>query len=98
MEGGFTYLHATLSERGEQFLTKAPTMRYTISSYPLPDKGGTVANYGGCHSLPVAPGGKCSTPTRASTPAPTSATASVSPRRHRRCTGSRSRRSSRFPR
>jgi multiple sugar transport system substrate-binding protein len=58
MEGGFTYLHATLSERGEQFLTKAPTMRYTISSYPLPDKGGTVANYGGCHSMPVAKGSK----------------------------------------
>jgi multiple sugar transport system substrate-binding protein len=58
MEGGFTFLHATLSERGEQFKQKAPTMRFTVSSYPLPDKGGTVANYGGCHSLPIAKGSK----------------------------------------
>ena len=26
---------------------KAPTMKFTVSSYPLPDRGGTVANYGG---------------------------------------------------
>jgi multiple sugar transport system substrate-binding protein len=58
MEGGFTFLHATLSERGEQFKIKAPTMTFNISSYPLPDKGGTVANYGGCHALPVAKGSK----------------------------------------
>ncbi|HEX2185009.1 MAG TPA: extracellular solute-binding protein, partial [Chloroflexota bacterium] len=58
MENGATYLHATLSERGEQFKVKAPAMRFTVSSYPLPDKGGTVANYGGCHTLPIAKGSK----------------------------------------
>jgi multiple sugar transport system substrate-binding protein len=58
MEGGFTYLHATLSERGEQFNIKAPTMKFTISSYPLPDRGGSVANYGGCHAFPIAKGSK----------------------------------------
>ena len=58
MEGGTTFLHATLSERGEQFKQKAPTMRFNVSSYPLPDKGGTVANYGGCHALPIAKGSK----------------------------------------
>jgi multiple sugar transport system substrate-binding protein len=56
MEGGATYLHATLSERGEQFTIKAPAMRFTVSSYPLPDEGGSVANYGGCHTLPVTKG------------------------------------------
>lgn len=58
MEGGTTFLHATLSERGEQFKQKAPQMQFTVSSYPLPDKGGTVANYGGCHTLPIAKGSK----------------------------------------
>jgi multiple sugar transport system substrate-binding protein len=58
MAGGATYYHATLSERGEQFAIKAPTMRYTISSYPLPDKGGVVANYGGCHAFPISKGSK----------------------------------------
>ncbi|MGH2353684.1 MAG: ABC transporter substrate-binding protein, partial [Chloroflexota bacterium] len=58
MEGGTTFLHATLSERGEQFKQKAPTMKFTVSSYPLPDKGGTVANYGGCHDFPIAQGSK----------------------------------------
>ena len=58
MEGGTTFLHATLSERGEQFKQKAPQMRFNVSSYPLPDRGGTVANYGGCHTLPIAKGSK----------------------------------------
>jgi ABC-type glycerol-3-phosphate transport system substrate-binding protein len=58
MEGGTTFLHATLSERGEQFKQKAPSMQFTVSSYPLPDKGGSVANYGGCHTLPIAKGSK----------------------------------------
>jgi multiple sugar transport system substrate-binding protein len=58
MEGGFTFLHATLSERGEQFKIKTPTLKFNIASYPLPDKGGTVANYGGCHALPIAKGSK----------------------------------------
>jgi ABC-type glycerol-3-phosphate transport system substrate-binding protein len=54
MAGGTTFLHATLVERGTQFKVKAPTMRYTVSSYPLPDKGGTVANYGGCPCFAIA--------------------------------------------
>jgi multiple sugar transport system substrate-binding protein len=58
MEGGATYLHATLSERGEQFGLKAPAMRFSVASYPLPDEGGTVANYGGLHAFPIASGGK----------------------------------------
>jgi multiple sugar transport system substrate-binding protein len=58
MEGGFTYLHATLSERGERFNIQAPTMRFNISSYPLPDKGGVTANYGGCHTFPIGKGSK----------------------------------------
>lgn len=58
MAGGGTYYHATLSERGEQFAVHAPTMKYVLSSYPLPDKGGTVANYGGCHVFPIAKGSK----------------------------------------
>jgi multiple sugar transport system substrate-binding protein len=58
MANGATYYHATLSERGEQFKLKAPSMQYTLSSYPLPDAGGTVANYGGCHTLPIAKGSK----------------------------------------
>ena len=33
-------------------------MRFNISSYPLPDEGGTVANYGGCHTLPITKGSK----------------------------------------
>jgi ABC-type glycerol-3-phosphate transport system substrate-binding protein len=37
---------------------KAPSMQYTLWSYPLPDKGGVVANYGGCHAFPVAKGSK----------------------------------------
>ena len=56
MEGGTTYLHATLSERGEQFKLKAPTMRFNVSTYPLPDKGGSVANYGGCANLSIPKG------------------------------------------
>jgi ABC-type glycerol-3-phosphate transport system substrate-binding protein len=56
MEGGATYLHATLSERGEQFAVKAPAMRYSVASYPLPDEGGTVATYGGLHAFPIASG------------------------------------------
>lgn len=58
MGGGATYYHATLSERGEQFKIKAPDMRFTIASYPLPDRGGVVANYGGCHAFPIAKGSK----------------------------------------
>jgi ABC-type glycerol-3-phosphate transport system substrate-binding protein len=58
MANGATYYHATLSERGEQFGPKAPQMRFTLASYPLPDAGGTVANYGGCHTLPIAKGSK----------------------------------------
>ena len=58
MANGATYYHATLSERGEQFAIKAPTMKFTLSSYPLPDKGGTVANYGGIHVFPIAKGSK----------------------------------------
>jgi multiple sugar transport system substrate-binding protein len=58
MAGGAAYYHATLSERGEQFAIKAPTMKFTISSYPLPDKGGVVANYGGCHAFPISKGSK----------------------------------------
>lgn len=58
MEGGTAFLHATLSERGEQFKLKAPTMRFNVSSYPLPDRGGSVANYGGCHTLPITQGSK----------------------------------------
>jgi multiple sugar transport system substrate-binding protein len=58
MEGGFTFLHATLSERSEQFKIKTPNLSFNISSYPLPDKGGAVANYGGCHTLCIAKGGK----------------------------------------
>jgi multiple sugar transport system substrate-binding protein len=58
MGGGTTYYHATLSERGEQFVPKTPTMQVGISSYPLPDKGGTVANYGGCHAFPISRGSK----------------------------------------
>lgn len=58
MEGGVVFLHATLSERGEQFKIKTPTMKFNVSSYPLPDKGGSVANYGGCHALPIAKGSK----------------------------------------
>jgi multiple sugar transport system substrate-binding protein len=58
MNGGSTYYHATLSERNEQFKTKAPTMQYTLWSYPLPDKGGVVANYGGCHTFGIAKGSK----------------------------------------
>ena len=33
-------------------------MRFNVASYPLPDEGGTPANYGGCHSLPIARGSK----------------------------------------
>jgi multiple sugar transport system substrate-binding protein len=58
MAGGATYYHATLSERGEQFAIKAPTMKFSLSSYPLPDKGGTAANYGGCHVFPISKGSK----------------------------------------
>jgi multiple sugar transport system substrate-binding protein len=58
MEGGTTFLHATLSERGEQFSIKTPTMKFTIASYPLPDKGGVVATYGGCHAFPIFKGSK----------------------------------------
>ena len=58
MANGATYYHATLSERGEQFRLKAPAMQYALASYPLPDTGGTVANYGGCHTLPIARGSK----------------------------------------
>jgi ABC-type glycerol-3-phosphate transport system substrate-binding protein len=58
MAGEATYYHATLSERGEQFAIKAPTMKFALSSYPLPDKGGTAANYGGCHVFPVSKGSK----------------------------------------
>jgi multiple sugar transport system substrate-binding protein len=56
MAGGATFYHATLSERGEQFAIKAPQMTYNLYSYPLPDKGGTVANYGGCHCFAIAKG------------------------------------------
>ena len=58
MAGGATFYHATLSERGEQFKVKTPTMQYNIYSYPLPDKGGVVANYGGCHTFPISKGSK----------------------------------------
>jgi ABC-type glycerol-3-phosphate transport system substrate-binding protein len=58
MGNGSTYYHATLSERGEQFAIKAPAMKFVLSSYPLPDAGGTVANYGGCHVFPIAKGSK----------------------------------------
>ena len=58
MAGGATFYHATLSERGEQFKPKAPQMTYNLYSYPLPDKGGMVANYGGCHCYPIAKGSK----------------------------------------
>ena len=58
MANGATYYHATLSERGEQFAVKAPQMKFTLASYPLPDTGGTVANYGGCHTLPISKGSK----------------------------------------
>jgi multiple sugar transport system substrate-binding protein len=58
MEGGTTFLYATLSERGERFSLKAPTMRYNVSTYPLPDEGGTVANYSGFFALPIARGSR----------------------------------------
>src|SRR6266542_2712614 len=58
MAGGATFYHATLSERGEQFKVKAPQMTYNLYSYPLPDKGGMVANYGSCHCFAVAKGSK----------------------------------------
>jgi multiple sugar transport system substrate-binding protein len=58
MAGGSTFYHATLSERGEQFKVKAPQMTYNLYSYPLPDKGGSVANYGGCHCYAIARGSK----------------------------------------
>ncbi|HEX2184240.1 MAG TPA: extracellular solute-binding protein, partial [Chloroflexota bacterium] len=58
MEGGTTFLYATLSSRGEQFNLRAPTMQFTVSTYPLPDEGGTTANYGGIWGLPIAKGSK----------------------------------------
>jgi multiple sugar transport system substrate-binding protein len=58
MAGGTTYLHATLSTRGEMFKVQAPTMQFAISAYPLPDQGGVEANYGGCHTLVIAKGSK----------------------------------------
>jgi ABC-type glycerol-3-phosphate transport system substrate-binding protein len=58
MAGGTTYLYETLSTRGETFKLQAPTMQVAISSYPLPDKGGTVATYGGCHTWEIAKGSK----------------------------------------
>ena len=54
VQGDQTYLHATLSERGETIRPADPNLEFHVSSYPLPDAGGVVANYGGCHSLPIA--------------------------------------------
>ena len=54
VQGDETYLHATLSERGETIRPADPNLEFHVSSYPLPDEGGVVANYGGCHSLPIA--------------------------------------------
>jgi multiple sugar transport system substrate-binding protein len=58
MGGAATYYHATLSERSEQFARSAPTMRYAINTMPLPDRGGSSANYGGCHAFPITRGSK----------------------------------------
>ena len=54
VQGDETYLHATLSERGETIRPADPNLQFHVNSYPLPDAGGVVANYGGCHSLPIA--------------------------------------------
>jgi ABC-type glycerol-3-phosphate transport system substrate-binding protein len=58
MNGGHTFLYATLSERGERFNIQAPSMRYTISTYPVPDDGGVVANYAGSPTLSIAKSSK----------------------------------------
>jgi ABC-type glycerol-3-phosphate transport system substrate-binding protein len=58
MGGGATYYVETLSERGEQFNIKAPTMKIAVGTFPLPDRGGRMASLGGCHAFPIAKGSK----------------------------------------
>jgi ABC-type glycerol-3-phosphate transport system substrate-binding protein len=58
VNGGTTFLYDPLFQRSTVFRPAAPTMRFDLFSYPLPDKGGTVANYGGSPCLSIAKGSK----------------------------------------
>jgi len=58
MQGGATFLYENLWSRSQQFAVQAPTVRFTLSTFPLPDKGGSVANYGGCPCLCLTKGSK----------------------------------------
>ena len=54
INGEATFYYATNSIRAQELKVKAPDLQYNFSDYPLPDRGGRSASFGGCHAFPIA--------------------------------------------